>query len=108
MTTLFVRHQVADYAKWREVYDKFGVTQQALGVQEQAVYQSIDNPNEITVRHEFATLAGAKPAPASAPPLVWSISNPTRPPRGRGRVRPPRGPRAARRRLSRRLTLPRI
>ncbi len=60
MTTLFVRHQVADYAKWREVYDKFRPTQQALGVQEQAVYQTIDNPNEITVRHEFATLEAAQ------------------------------------------------
>ncbi len=60
MTTLFVRHQVEDYAKWRQVYDGFGPTQTALGVQDQAVYQAIDNPNDITVRHEFATLAAAQ------------------------------------------------
>ena len=60
MTTLFVRHQVADYSKWRQVYDAFGPTQKTLGVQEQAVYQAIDNPNDITVRHEFASLAAAQ------------------------------------------------
>jgi len=60
MTTLFVRHQVADYAQWRQVYDGFAPTQQALGVQDQAVYQAIDDPNDITVRHEFATLEAAQ------------------------------------------------
>lgn len=60
MTTLFVRHQVDDYAQWRQVYDGFAPTQKALGVQDQAVYQAIDNPNDITVRHEFATLEAAQ------------------------------------------------
>lgn len=68
MTTLFVRHQVADYSKWRQVYDRFGSTQKTLGVQEQAVYQAIDNPNDITVRHEFATLEAAQ-AFGSSPEL---------------------------------------
>jgi len=60
MTTLFVRHQVADYAKWREVYDGFGPTQKALGVQDQAVYQAVDDPNDVTVRHEFLTPEAAE------------------------------------------------
>ena len=60
MTTLFVRHEVADYAKWRQVYDAFGPTQKTLGVQDQAVYQEIGNPNDITVRHEFASLEAAQ------------------------------------------------
>jgi hypothetical protein len=60
MTTLFVRHEVADYAEWRRVYDGFSPTQKVLGVQDQAVYQAIDNPNDITVRHEFATLEAAQ------------------------------------------------
>ena len=60
MTTLFVRHQVADYAKWREVYDKFGPSQQRLGVGAQAVYRAADNPNDITVTHEFAALEAAQ------------------------------------------------
>jgi hypothetical protein len=60
MTTLFVRHEVSDYAQWRQVYDRFAPTQQTLGVQDQAVYQAVDNPNDITVRHEFATLEAAQ------------------------------------------------
>jgi hypothetical protein len=60
MTTLFVRHQVTDYAQWRRVYDAFAPTQKTLGVQDQAVYQTIENPNDVTVRHEFATLEAAQ------------------------------------------------
>ena len=60
MTTLFVRHQVTDYSKWRTVYDGIAPIQKAMGVQDQAVYQAIDNPNDITVTHEFATLDAAR------------------------------------------------
>ena len=60
MTTLFVRHQVADYAKWRQVYDGIAPVQKAMGVQDQAVYQAIDNPNDVTVTHEFASLDAAQ------------------------------------------------
>jgi len=60
MTTLFVRHQVADYAKWRQIYDNFAPTQQRLGVKAQAVYRAADNPNDVTVTHEFAALDAAQ------------------------------------------------
>ena len=68
MTTLFVRHQVADYAKWRQVYDGIAPVQKAMGVQDQAVYQAIDNPNDVTVTHEFASLDAAQ-AWAGSPEL---------------------------------------
>ena len=68
MTTLFVRHQVADYSKWRQVYDGIAPIQKAMGVQDQAVFQAIDNPNDVTVRHEFATLETAQ-AFATSPEL---------------------------------------
>ncbi|MFO1149436.1 MAG: cyclase [Alsobacter sp.] len=60
MVTLFVRHTVADYAKWRTVYDAFGATRGPLGVMGAAVYQSADDPNDITVTHDFATLDAAR------------------------------------------------
>jgi hypothetical protein len=66
MTTLFVRHQVADYAAWRRVYDGFAPTQEALGVQANTVYQAADNPNDITVIHDFATLEAAQAFVGSA------------------------------------------
>ncbi len=65
MATLFVRHQAADYAAWRQVYDAFRPQAKTLGVQADAVYQSADNPNEITVTHDFATLESAQAFAAS-------------------------------------------
>src|SRR6266849_5614613 len=57
MATMFIRHTVSDYEAWRKVYDGFASTQKAMGVPTEAVYQSADNPNEITVTHDFATIA---------------------------------------------------
>lgn len=59
MATMFVRHQVNDYAAWRKVYDEFRPTQTRLGVTAQAVYRAADNPNDITVTHEFASIEAA-------------------------------------------------
>jgi hypothetical protein len=60
MTTLFVRHTVADYAAWRRIFDDFAPTHEALGVTDKAVYQAADNANDITVTHDFATLEAAR------------------------------------------------
>lgn len=81
---VFVRHEVADYATWRKAYDAFHATQKKLGVVAQAVYQSTDNPNDVTVTHTFHSLEKAKAFAASAelksamekagvkgPPQIW-------------------------------------
>jgi len=81
---MFVRHEVADYATWKKGYDGFRATQKKLGVVAQAVYQSTDNPNDVTVTHDFHSLAKAKAFAASpdlkaameksgvkGPPQVW-------------------------------------
>ena len=60
MTTMFVRHTVSNYDVWRKAYDDFAPVQKAKGVSAQAVYQATDNPNDITVTHEFASLAAAQ------------------------------------------------
>ena len=60
MTTMFVRHTVSNYSSWRKVYDEFAPIQKAKGVKAQAVYQAADNPNDITVTHEFATVEAAQ------------------------------------------------
>ena len=59
MTTMFVRHTVTNYKAWRKVYDDFAPVQKAKGVTAQAVYQAADNPNDITVTHDFATVEAA-------------------------------------------------
>lgn len=55
MATIFIRHQVADYPTWRKVYDSVQPMRDDLGVTAASVYQSKDNPNDVTVTHDFAT-----------------------------------------------------
>jgi quinol monooxygenase YgiN len=60
MATMFVRNTVSNYQTWRKVYDDFASVREAKGVTAQAVYQAADNPNDITVTHEFATVEAAQ------------------------------------------------
>jgi hypothetical protein len=66
MATMFVRHQVADYAAFRVVYDWLAVTRNAHNVTADAVYQAADDPNDVTVTHDFVTIAAARAFAGSA------------------------------------------
>ena len=81
---MFVRHTVTDYAAWRKAYDAFDATRKKLGVTAQAVYQAVDNPNDVTVTHDFKSMEKAKAFAESAelkeamekagvagPPTIW-------------------------------------
>jgi hypothetical protein len=65
MATLFVRHKVVDYAAWRQIYDGFQPTATTMGVTAQAVYQAADDPTDLTVTHDFATVGAAQAFAAS-------------------------------------------
>ena len=60
MTTMFIRHTVANYQAWRKIYDDFAPVQKVKGVTAEAVYQAADNPNDVTVTHDFATIEAAR------------------------------------------------
>jgi quinol monooxygenase YgiN len=60
MATMFVRHTVSDYKNWRKIYDEFASVQKAKGVTAESVYQAADNPNDVTVIHEFASVEAAQ------------------------------------------------
>jgi quinol monooxygenase YgiN len=62
---MFIHHEVTDYAAWRKVYNGFDATRKKMGVIAQAVYQSIDNPNDVVVTHDFKTAEKAKAFAAS-------------------------------------------
>jgi ABC-type sugar transport system substrate-binding protein len=62
---MFVRHEVADYGVWKKAYDGFASAQKKAGVIYQAVYQSTDDPNDVTVIHDFHSLDKAKAFAAS-------------------------------------------
>jgi hypothetical protein len=51
-----------------EAYDDFDTEPKALGVTAHAVFQSVDDPNDVTVWHDFPTPKGAKDF-ASSPRL---------------------------------------
>lgn len=74
MASLFVRHTVSDYKAWRKVYDDFAPVRKSLGVTAAAVYQSTDNPGDITVTHDFATAEAAQ-AFAKSPELKKAMQN---------------------------------
>jgi hypothetical protein len=60
MVTLFVRHQVEDYAVWRREYDQFDAMRKQMGVVSDSVHRGDDDPNMITVTHGFANMSAAK------------------------------------------------
>jgi quinol monooxygenase YgiN len=62
---LFAHHEVADYGVWRKAFDAFAPTQKKLGIVGTSVYQSADNPNDVTVIHDFKSVEKAKAFAAS-------------------------------------------
>lgn len=60
MVRLFVRHMVNDYATWKQAYDDFDAERSGMGVTGHAVYQQIDNPNDVTVTHDFGSTEQAQ------------------------------------------------
>jgi hypothetical protein len=65
MATMFVHHKVADFDAWKQVYDGFMPTAKGLGLLDQAVYCAVGDRNDVTVTHEFATVASAEAFGAS-------------------------------------------
>jgi quinol monooxygenase YgiN len=60
MATLFVRHKVDDYAKWKRVYDDFASTRKELGVTGASVHRDPDDPNTLVVTHQFRNIKAAR------------------------------------------------
>jgi len=71
---MFVRHQVADYASWRKVDNDFVPTQMKMGVIFRAVFQSTDDPNDVTVILDFPSADQAK-AFAVSPEFKTEMQN---------------------------------
>jgi hypothetical protein len=59
MIRLFVRHNVAGYEPWKQVYDEFDEERRSMGVTDDAVFQSI-GPNDVTAWHDFDTAEAAR------------------------------------------------
>ena len=60
MVRMFARHSVTDFATWKQSYDDFDAERKGMGVVGDAVYQAADDPNNVTVWHDFETLEAAQ------------------------------------------------
>ncbi len=60
MTHLLVRHNVADFAKWKPVYDAHLAARQKAGLREKNLLRSINNPNEVVLLFEAEDLTKAQ------------------------------------------------
>lgn len=87
MIRVFIRHPVNDYTAWKKAYDDFADESKAMGVVNDAVYQSVEDPGDITVSVDLNTLEGAtalmsseklkaamRDAGVAAPPTIWYTS----------------------------------
>jgi len=60
MVRLFARMNVADFETWRKAYDEFYGERGTLGVTGAAAFQLVDDPNDVTVWHDFETAEVAR------------------------------------------------
>ena len=59
MIKTYVRHTVADYAKWRAVFDGHDATRKEFGAKKSEVFANSQNPNEILAVLEWENKAQA-------------------------------------------------
>jgi heme-degrading monooxygenase HmoA len=59
-TVALVRHRVADFDAWKEMYDDFAPIQAKHGVRGHQVLRSIENPNDVIVTHTFDSRDAAR------------------------------------------------
>jgi hypothetical protein len=60
MVRMFIHHRVDDYPRWRGSYDAFDEERRAMGVIDDGVFNGIDDPNDVTVFHDFPTIDEAR------------------------------------------------
>ena len=74
MATLSVHHKIADYSKWRAVFDSMDPLRRQYGETSFQVYRSAADPLEITVLTVWPSVEQAK-AYATSPDLKQGMQN---------------------------------
>jgi hypothetical protein len=64
MTTVLVRHRVADYDVWKREYDRIVAGPLGHAVQEYRVWRGAEDPNLVVVAENYASRAAADAASA--------------------------------------------
>ncbi len=58
--TLIGRHEVKDYDTWKQMFDGSAEFVKSAGVIASKVHRDLDNPNMVTVQHQFADAGKAE------------------------------------------------
>jgi len=73
MATMFIRHKVEDYARWKRGYDEADWLRKQHGVTYASVHREETDPNDIIAVHQFKDMKGAKDFSNAVPPLMEKI-----------------------------------
>ena len=65
MNYILIRHKVADFAKWKPVYDAHEPSRQNAGLKEEHLLRNADDPNEVILLFSTEDLDKAKAFTAS-------------------------------------------
>jgi hypothetical protein len=60
MNYVLIRHKVADFARWKTVFDAHRVTRQEAGLKERYVLRGVQNLNEVVILLEAEDLQKAR------------------------------------------------
>ena len=63
MMHMLIRHKVADFAKWKPVYDAHASARQSSGLKEEHLLRNGDDPNEVILLFSAQDLDKAKRSP---------------------------------------------
>jgi len=84
MASMFIKHRVADYAKWKPVFDEHEAMRRAGGVTGHSVHRQADDPSVVIIALRVSDLSKAKQfagsddlkaamarAGVQGPPEIW-------------------------------------
>lgn len=55
MVKMYVRHQVADFNKWKPVFDEHDSVRRQFGCKSIAVFTNIEHPNDVLIVSEWGS-----------------------------------------------------
>jgi uncharacterized protein (DUF1330 family) len=60
MAAVIVQHHVEDFDRWYPVFEEHGEVRRSHGGTGHALYRTADDPNEVIIVNEFASIDGAR------------------------------------------------
>lgn len=60
MTYMLVRHKVADYARWKKVFDAHAAARRQAGLKLEHLLRNVEDPSEVFLMFEVEDLARAR------------------------------------------------